>query len=89
MERPSPVRRSAAGAEEDSPPTLALIDRQRFLANLESIKATFGLNCSGELCDLLGELVMRVRHHVIRFGVYVEFRDGVLDEYARAQKEKV
>jgi hypothetical protein len=33
-------------AAEAAPPTLALIDRQRFSANLASIKATFGLNCS-------------------------------------------
>lgn len=40
------------------------------------------------LCESLTELVMKVRRHVINFGVYVRFPDDSLNDHTRTQKEK-
>ncbi|MGE4447539.1 hypothetical protein EV678_2115 [Azospira oryzae] len=41
-----------------------------------------------EICASLEELAMKVRSHVIAFGVYVGFDDQSLNDYTRQQKEK-
>ncbi|MEK6698734.1 MAG: hypothetical protein AABZ10_06800 [Nitrospirota bacterium] len=41
-----------------------------------------------EICASLEALVLKVRSHVIAFGVYVRFHDQSLNDHTREQKEK-
>lgn len=41
-----------------------------------------------ELCESLEKLAMQVRSHIINFGVYVRYKEEVLNDHTRENKEK-